>query len=481
MVKSSNPKPREAIRRFGLSFARIKWRLIYPFLFLSLLLVSLMGGLAFWFFDLGRDLGLFFLYFVPASATSVSIALLYGLSFSKRIVAPISHMTASIEEILKGKFEHPLRLESEIFQPLEECFNEMSEHLESRIQFLSDERLKVLSILSDMVEGVLVLDDLGRIVLVNPAFEKLFGQSRNEMIGGYHYEKLRHHSLNALVDAVIESGEPRACEIRLDIPHRQALEVQASVAQPFEHGSVVLVFHDITEKKRQEEIQSDFVANISHELRTPISIIKGYIETLIDGGIADQKQAIAFLQILQKNSTRMERIVEDLLQLSRIESGLDRARPVKLDLLDALERVVMLFKPRADQKKQHMSLSVPPDLTLMADPEKLNVVLTNLLDNAIKYTEASGEIRISAKAGEGSVVLQIEDNGIGIPERDLTRIFERFYRADRSRSRDLGGTGLGLSIVKKIVEAHGGEISVESKVSQGSCFRLCFMNSPPRT
>jgi len=478
MVKTLVNKQNEALSHFGLSSARMKWRLIRPFLFLSILLVLLMGGLAFWSFDLGRDLGAFFLYFIPASAAGVFIAVFYSLSVSKRFVAPLHQMTASVEKASKGTFEHPVRLESDIFQPLEERFNEMAERLESRIQFLSDDRLKVLSILSDMVEGVLVLDALGRIVLVNPAFEKLFGQSRKEMIGGYHYEKLRHHSLNALVDAVIESGEPRACEIGLEIPQRQVLEVQASVAQPFEHGSVVLVFHDITQKKRHEEIQADFVANISHELRTPISIIKGYIETLIDGGIADQEQTVAFLEILQKNSTRMERIVEDLLQLSRIESGLDPARPVEMPLLEALERTVVLFKPLAEKKKQTLSLVVPPDLKILADPEKLNLAMTNLLDNAIKYTGASGEIRILAKEEPDAVILEIEDNGIGIPNRDLIRIFERFYRVDRTRSRQLGGTGLGLSIVKKIVEAHGGQISVESKAEKGSRFRLAFFKHP---
>jgi len=239
-----------------------------------------------------------------------------------------------------------------------------------------------------------------------------------------------------------------------------------------------LVFHDITEKKRQDAIQTDFVTNISHELRTPIAIIKGYLETLVDGGIDNPQQTKDFLEVLQKNSTRMEHIVEDLLQLSRIASGLDPTRPVKIVLKDYIEKNIALLKPLAEKKNQTLRVDIPDDLKIFADSEKMNHVITNLLDNAIKYTGDAGTIRISAYNKEDSIEIQIEDNGIGIPKRELARVFERFYRVDRTRSRELGGTGLGLSIVKEIVEAHGGCVSVSSKASKGTLFTLTFYNTP---
>lgn len=458
----------------GTSFNRLKWQLITPFFLLSLFLVLFMGSLAFWFFDIQGHTGLFFLYLVAGTAAGLMIAILYSQSIAKPLINSLRQMTQSIKKVSKERFFYPIRLESDCFQSLEETFNEMSEKLETRIQSLSDDRLNILAVLSDMVEGVLVLDAQGRIVLVNASFERIFNVNRRELVGGFHYEKLRHHPLNELVDSVIETGKPRACEISLEHLQKQTLEVQASVVQPFEKGSVVLVFHDITEKKRQEEIRKDFVANVSHELRTPISIIKGYLETLVEGKMEDQQQTKDFLEILQKNSNRMDNIIKDLLQLSRIESGLDPVRPVQILLKEHIEKNVVLFKPLSQKKKQTLTVSVPSDLKLMADPEKLNQVITNLLDNAIKYTKESGKMEISAVKKGGKTTIHVKDNGIGIPERDLFRIFERFYRVDRTRSRALGGTGLGLSIVKHIVEAHGGTISVKSMLAKGSQFTLTF-------
>ncbi|MFQ5597631.1 MAG: ATP-binding protein [Nitrospiria bacterium] len=443
---------------------------------LSFVLVLITGGFAFLFFNGSENPGTFVLFLLSVSVLGLLISGLFGWVVANRFVATFRQMTQSVEQVSEGTFQHPIRLESDLFQPLEETFNEMAERLEKRIQFLSNDRLKILSILSDMVEGVLVLDADGRIVLVNASLEKIFGVSRKDLIGGFHYEKLRHHELNALVEAVIKTGQPRAREIDLTLPQKQSLEVQASVAQPFEKGSVVLVFHNITEKKRQEDIQKDFVANISHELRTPVSIIKGYLETLLEGGMEDRQQTKTFLEILRKNSTRMEHIIEDLLQLSRIESGLDPVRPVPIRLKEHIEKNVLLFKPLSQKKNQHLTVSIPNDLKIFADPEKLNHVITNLLDNAIKYTPESGEIRVRAVEKTGTVRIQVKDNGIGIPDRDLLRVFERFYRVDRTRSRELGGTGLGLSIVKQIVEAHDGTVSLSSQPSKGTQIELTFPN-----
>lgn len=350
----------------------------------------------------------------------------------------------------------------------------MSKSVTRRFQALSDDRLRVVTILSSMVEGVIVLDAQGRILLVNDSFEAMFKHSRSELTGAFYYEKLRHYALNKLVEEVIETGKPRAQEIKIDLPKPKYFQVQASVAEANKKRSLILVFHDISGKRRQEEIRKDFVANISHELRTPISIEKGYLEALLDGAMADEIQAREFLEILQNNCGRMEHIVLDLLQISRIESGLNPVRAVSFSLKTHLEKNIDALRPLALKKNQTIDLRISPDLTMTADPDKLDHAFTNLIENAIKYTEAQGRIIIEAHETANEVTLHVKDNGIGIPAQDLPRVFERFYRVDRARSRALGGTGLGLSIVKQVVEAHGGTVSVKNNPEKGVHFTMTF-------
>ncbi len=405
-------------------------------------------------------------------------ALLLSYLLSKRLAAPLLQMTEAAQTIARGDFHHRIRIRSgDEMEALGEALNRMADDLQRKIQDLSDDRAKTLAILSGMVEGVLVLDDKGKIVLTNASFERMFVLSGDTWIGRYHYERLRHYPLNALIEEVIQSGKPLSREIQLEIPPRPHLQVQASVTERTPR-SVVLVFHDITEIKRLERMRKDFVANVSHELRTPLAAIKGYLETLADGGLENPTEAQEFLTILQKHTDRMANIVRDLLQLSRIESGLDPIRPVPIDLREAVDRNLLLLKPLAEKREQTLAVSVPPGLSLQADPEKLNQVLINLVDNAIKYTPERGTIAVTASEGADRVVIEVRDSGIGIPKEDLGRIFERFYRVDRTRSRELGGTGLGLSIVKHIVEAHGGKITAESEIGKGSRFFLFFPKQP---
>lgn len=436
-------------------------------LFLTILVLLLIGGLI-----LQRTHMRHFL--LIACGIALFGAIFLGYLLSRRLVAPLTQMTEAAETIARGDFRHRIRIRSgDEMEALAEALNRMAEDLQRKIQDLSDDRAKTLAILSGMVEGVLVLDEKGRIVLTNASFERMFGLSGDPWIGRYHYERLRHHPLNALIKEVIQTGKPLSQEVRLETASRPHLQVQASVT---ERGprSVVLVFHDITEIKRLERMRKDFVANVSHELRTPLAAIQGYLETLVDGGLENREEAREFLAILQKHTDRMTNIVRDLLQLSRIESGLDPIRPARIDLREAVDRNLLLLKPLAEKKGQALTVSIPQGLSLSADPEKLNQVLINLLDNAIKYTPERGAIAVAASETGEAVTIEIRDSGIGIPRGDLGRIFERFYRVDRTRSRELGGTGLGLSIVKHIVEAHGGKITVESEIGKGSRFVLVF-------
>ncbi len=453
---------------------QIQWRWLTPFFLLFFFLFLLVTGLSFWFFNPSDQTASLSGLLLLGLGGALAGAILYSYYFSRRLTLPLSQMTRIAQLIAKGEFHHRVRIRTgDEMDALGQTLNRMAESLGRKIKEISDDRAQTLAILSGMVEGVLVLDDRGKVILTNTPFQKMFGIREGELVGRYHYERLRHHALNKLVEEVIQTGKPLSREIRLDAPFPQHFQVQASVTEgPRQDGSVVLVFHDITEIKRQERIRKDFVANVSHELRTPLAAIKGYLETLADEGMDDPAQAKEFLSILQKNSDRLQNIVEDLLHLSRIESGLDPVRPVEILLAECLEKNLLLLAPLVKKKKQTLSLSIPPQTNLWADLKKMNQVFINLLDNAIKYTSEGGMIEIRAFEKEGRIEIEIQDSGIGIPKEDLSRIFERFYRVDRTRSRELGGTGLGLSIVKHIVEAHGGRISAQSEPGKGSRFIL---------
>jgi two-component system phosphate regulon sensor histidine kinase PhoR len=293
-------------------------------------------------------------------------------------------------------------------------------------------------------------------------------------------EVFGHPELNALVSTVLATRTGQEDEIILT-PSGRCLDVEASVAggEQDNEACAVLVFHDITELRRLENIRKDFVANVSHELRTPLTSIKGYVEALLDGGKDDPGTSVRFLDIILKQSDRLNLILEDLLQLSKIESGQVQFKQEPLHLGSVVERTIAMIKPLADKKQHQLSSQIAPNLPLITgDEERLVQVLANLLDNAIKYTPEGGQITVAARrmplaqadVRRNSVELTVTDTGIGIPEQDRPRVFERFYRVDKARSRELGGTGLGLAIVRHIVEGHGGQIWVEGKVPTGSRF-----------
>jgi two-component system phosphate regulon sensor histidine kinase PhoR len=268
----------------------------------------------------------------------------------------------------------------------------------------------------------------------------------------------------------------------------KALRERASVRDTFEVGTrvlsvrlspvseghgVVLVAHDITEDRRYDTLRREFVANVSHELRTPLSVVQGYTETLLEGAMKDEKNGPEFLGIIDKNVRRLSSIVSDLLDLSKLESGGQVFEPRPVDVRALVERVGDAFRPVAERKRQQLVVEVPANAgTVDADGALLERAVSNLVDNALKYTPEGGRVRMSATSDGVQAAITVEDNGMGIPEADLPRVFERFYRVDKSRSRDLGGTGLGLSIVKHIIQLHGGTISVRSAVGTGSSFTI---------
>ena len=326
-------------------------------------------------------------------------------------------------------------------------------------------------LLDSMVEGLLLLDERGRIQLANRAFAALFGVTA-DIRGRTIIEALRLHELAALVSALDSHKRVLDFELRLPGPNERCLEINAAAifnGHGRRHGTV-LVFHDLTRLKQLESARQEFVANVSHELRTPLSLIKGYVETLLDGAQNNPEVASKFLQTIDRNAERLRLLIEDLLTVSELESGRVRLTLQAVALAPVVSKVLEDFKARA-QAKEVKLINQAPGLAVRADTDRLEQVLGNLVDNAIKYGRPQGSVTVGGSAREGGQVeVFIQDDGPGIPPEALERVFERFYRVDKARSREQGGTGLGLAIVKHIVQSHGGRAWATSEVGRGATF-----------
>lgn len=404
------------------------------------------------------------------------LALILSYPFIRLLTRPIVEMMSAAHELAKGRMDRRVTIRSQDeLADLGRALNRMASDLEARMTKITEDRARLTAILSSMVEGVLVLDCRGTILMVNAALERMFRLKEQEVVGRSYLEALRHYPLIALIKTVLDARTNQSQEVVIQIPQEAHFYVQASVAPDCRDQEVcaVLVFHDITELKRLERVRKDFVANVSHELKTPLTSIKGYIEALLDGAKDDPKKCSAFLSVIQKHADDLNATLSDLLQLSAIESGQYRWKREAVSVPDLIEKAVGLVRSTVEKKKQSLSIISSESLPdIYGDSDKLTEVLINLLDNAVKYTPEDGKIMIEAKAAKEAVEISVSDTGVGIPPKEIPRIFERFYRADRARSREMGGTGLGLSIVKHIVEAHRGTVRVQSEPGKGSRFTV---------
>jgi two-component system phosphate regulon sensor histidine kinase PhoR len=329
------------------------------------------------------------------------------------------------------------------------------------------------ALFNSMAEGVLVLDQSGRVQLVNRSLQKLFGLTA-DVRGQTIMEAFRLRELMEIVQRLQQEQTVPNHEFQLPgVSEQRWLEVNAAAvldSQGMLRGSI-LVFHDLTRLKQLENTRQEFVANVSHELRTPLSLIKGFVETLLDGAKDDPELATRFLRTIEKHTDRLTYLIEDLLTISRLESGQIVMNLHQVGLRDEVARVMDDLQSRAIEKNVRLENTLPADLLACADADRLQQVLFNLIENAIKYGRQDGVVSIGGKSNSHSnVELWVRDDGPGIPDEARERIFERFYRVDRARSRETGGTGLGLSIVKHIVQAHGGEVWVKSKLGAGTTF-----------
>jgi two-component system phosphate regulon sensor histidine kinase PhoR len=341
------------------------------------------------------------------------------------------------------------------------------------IHTLTDERNRSAAILASMVEGVAVVAGDERILYCNHAFEQILELPEGSSQGKKLVEAIRQAELVSAVRQALPGAKQITGEVEVGTVRRRSFSVTAAPVRAAGANSAVLVLHDITELRRLERVRRDFVANVSHEFKTPLTAIQGFAETLLSGALDDKTNRKRFVEIIREHAWRLARLTDDLLKLSRIEAGRLELefRPVRVQAL--VNGCVETARFKAETKGLRINVELPDGLPLVrADGAQLGEVLQNLLDNALQYTPRGGQIDVSASANGNSVTFTVADTGIGIPESDLERIFERFYRVDAARSREAGGTGLGLAIARHIVDAHGGRIWVESAVGQGSRFHF---------
>jgi two-component system phosphate regulon sensor histidine kinase PhoR len=353
-------------------------------------------------------------------------------------------------------------------------FNRMSERLADRIARLEEDRQQLRTILSGMVEGVVALDAEQRILFANDRATELLEFPANATVGRRLWEVVRHRPLLDVVSRALGSPEASREELKWNGSVNRSLTVHAARLPGPPPRGAVLVLHDTSELRRLERVRQEFVANVSHELKTPLSVIKANVETLLLGAVEDAENRGRFLDRIARQSDRLLALILDLLSLARIEAGEElfdfQAVPVVAVLRACLER----HRPRAEARGQTLTLEEGDAAAVWADEEALDQIFDNLVDNAVKYTPQGGRIRVGWRYEGECVCVEVSDTGIGIPAADLPRVFERFYRVDKARSREMGGTGLGLSIVKHLVGAMHGSVRAASTVGQGTTFTVCL-------
>lgn len=403
-----------------------------------------------------------------------ALALIFSVILSRLISRPLWLIADSAMEIGRGNFRSrlPVRGTDELSQ-VSRVMNDMSSRIESQMERLEQEKERLDAILRGMGEGLMVTDGAGAITLLNPAFCELFGISPS-LAGSRLIEITRHPDLNDCYRYVISEQTEHHREIIIPGARERVLLTHwvPLVDDRRKLSGVVAVFHDISDLKRLEKIRKDFVANVSHELKTPVTIIKGYAEVLLDGLVtSDPDRAVSFVEIIRNHVERQAELISDLLTLSELESKEFALALHPLNLTDPVRRAITLLEPKAGNKSVSIRLAGFDNLPqLLIDPGRIEQVLINLLDNAVKYSPAGGAIDLTACFEDNIVTVSVQDQGPGIPPQSLGRVFERFYRVDEGRSRDEGGSGLGLAIVKHIVQLHGGSVAVESMPGRGSVF-----------
>lgn len=406
---------------------------------------------------------------------ALAVALVAGSFLARSITRPLAAVTGVARRLASGDFSPRLTPQppAEV-EELSRAFNYLTERLSTTLATIEAEQQKLSTVLASMGDLLLAVDQGGTVVLVNPALARTLGRKEEELIGAPLPAAVEESGLGRVLRAGLSSAWPQVVEVTL--PGQSA--VYRAQVTPWQSGpgetGVVAVLRDITDLKRLEAARLEFLANVSHELRTPLTSIKGFAVTLQDD-LPPDSDAARYARVIEQETDRLSRLVADIMDLSKIDAREISLDLRALDLTGLISQVVEQLLPRAEAAGLKLSADLPATLPrVLCDPDRIQQVLLNLLDNAIKYTPAGGNVWVKAWAEEKRVGVRVRDTGVGIPAADLPHIFERFYRVDKARSRALGGTGLGLAIVQAIVSEHSGEVEVKSEPGKGSEFTVYF-------
>lgn len=399
-----------------------------------------------------------------------------GWWLGKWLLRPVYDIQTDTERLLtgwRGKGQNP---DEDGLSGLRTALQYIAAHSQERFQVLESERAKGTAILDSMTEGVIALDEQGHIVLMNPAARRILDLKQDPQEGRTLLEVVRNRGLADLIELCqsFDRMEPCKREIECHLPSLRIIEVNARPV-PFSSQArgILLVLHDITELRRLETVRAEFVANVSHELRTPLTAIKGCLETLLDEAPPQSPTHRRFLEVANSHAERLGRLINDLLNLSDIETGKVVLHPCPISIRAFVSEISAIFEKDAAKKGVELVNQVPAHLSVRADPDRLSQILVNLVDNAVKYTPKGGHVLFrAAEENAQQVRITVQDTGQGIPQSDLPRIAERFYRVDKARSRGEGGTGLGLAIVKHLVQLHGGTLHIESEYGKGTAIEF---------
>jgi len=418
---------------------------------------------------------------IAVSAVVVAlIAALVGLLVTRRLSRPIRDIRDGAERLAAGDFTHKLYVpRTEEFAAVAESFNHMAEELDDKLRTLTHERNEREAVLSSMVEGVLAVDTEERVIAVNAAAARLLDLEPEAVDGKTIQEVVRNPDLQHVVARTLDGHQPVEADIVMRVgAEDRDLQANATLLHGDDADEVVVgavvVLNDVTRLKRLEAVRRDFVANVSHELKTPVTSIKGFAETLEDGALNDPETAHRFVRIISGQADRLNSIIEDLLSLSALEQSGDSPllQLEEADLCDVVAVALGVIGPKAEAKSIDLVEDCPDSLFSRVSPPLLEQAVVNLVDNAVKYSPVGSAVDVTLEERADEIVISVRDEGPGVSREQLPRLFERFYRVDKARSRDLGGTGLGLAIVKHIAQVHGGRVSVDSVVGRGSTFRI---------
>jgi len=412
--------------------------------------------------------------FLLGFLSGLGLVLIISLLVGKKISGQIGHMTEAANRYARGDLEGKISIDArDELHKLADALNRMATSLSGRIDEMKSEKTKVSAILESMAEGVIAVGNQNETLLLNPSAEAIFGISNKDAIGKSLLEVTHNRQIDDLMTQAVQTASVQTAEIEWSHPQECILKAHAIAVSEKQGGlGGILVFYDMTDLRKLEKLRRDFVANVSHELRTPLTSIKGFIETLLGGAHRDPKQSETFLHMMEEDAARLNRLIDDLLELSKIESKEVVLKKESLNLSEEAEKAIHCCQGWVGKKQivieNRISSQALPRVE--ADRDKLQQILINLIDNAVKFNREGGKVVLEASEANGGVQISVEDTGSGIPEASLPRVFERFFRVDKARSRELGGTGLGLSIVKHLVESHGGKVSCESELNKGSKF-----------